>query len=180
MKRTTLTILAALVCASAPLAVQQVSAQTTGAPSQFDQLSFFVGDWNCTGKLLAHGRTPAHATTARVHGEKAVGGHWILIRYDENQTAANPKPFHVDQYFGYDSTRKQFVTVAADVSGYFSGNSPGWSGNSITFDETTDGKSSGFRDTFTKNGQNEISHSGTEQDKDGKWIKTDEEICRKA
>ncbi|HVC38144.1 MAG TPA: hypothetical protein VNF46_07055, partial [Gammaproteobacteria bacterium] len=152
MKRTALAMLTALVCTLAPLTIKQAYAQEADASAQFDQFSVFVGDWNCTGKHLAHGKTPAHATTARLHGEQAVGGQWILIRYDENKSAVNPKPFHVDEYFGYNSTRKQFVTVAAANSGYFSGASPGWSDNSITFDEAADGKSTGSRDTFTRNG----------------------------
>lgn len=178
MKLTTLAMLTMLVCISASLAVNDTLAQEDGAASQVGQFSFLVGDWNCTGQVFAHGASLAHATTARVHGEKAAGGHWVLFRYDEDKTAVNPRPFHIDQYFGYDSTLKKVVSVAVDVGGYFSETSPGWSGNTITFDEIADDRIIGH-DTFTKNGQNEISHSGEDKNKQGEWIKTDAETCHR-
>jgi hypothetical protein len=178
MKQTTLAMLTMLICTSALLTVNDAYAQEDDALSQVNQFSFLIGDWNCSGHVFAHGTSLAHATTARVHGEKAAGGHWILFRYDEDKTAVNPKPFHIDQYFGYDSTMKKFVSVAVDVGGYFSETGSGWSGNSITFDEIADDKIIGH-DIFTRNGQVEISHSGADLDKEGKWIKTDEETCHR-
>src|SRR5512146_226470 len=160
MKCTTLAMVTVLGCASAATS-EQAHAQNSDAaqPGQFD---FMVGDWNCTGTSFASGSRPAHATTARAHGEKAVGDQWVVIRYDEDKTAPNPNPFHVHQYFRYDPAAKHFVTVgvdSAEASG-FTGISPGWSGDAITFEESTGGKPSGFRDTFTR-GANEISHAGT-------------------
>ena len=178
MKHTIPAMLAMLVCTSAPLAVDDAYAQEPGAPSQLDQFSFLVGDWNCSGQVFAHGTRLAHATSARAHGEKAAGGHWVLFRYDEDETAANPKPFHIDQYFGYDPAVKKFVSVAVDTVGYFSEASTGWSGNSITFDEVVDAVVVGH-DTFTRDRQDEISHSGADKDKAGNWVKTDEETCHR-
>src|ERR1700733_6915154 len=101
MKRMNSAILAALVCASASLTVQHVSAQTTGAASQLDQLSDFLGDGKCTGNTMAMEKNPGHASFGHVHGEKTLDGNWIVIHYDEDQTAENKKPYHVVQYFGY-------------------------------------------------------------------------------
>lgn len=178
MKHMTLLTLTLLVCAATPPAVNDVYAQEPGTSSPVDQFSFLVGDWNCTGRVFTHGTSLAHATSARAHGESAAGGHWVLFRYDEDKTVANPRPFHIDQYFGYDPTAKKFISVAVDVGGYFSEMGPGWNGDSITFDEGTDGNSIGH-DTFTRNGRDEISHSGSDKDKEGKWIKTDEETCHR-
>ena len=36
-----------------------------------------------------------------------------------------------------------------------------------------------FRDTFTRTGAKGLTHTGTRQDKNGKWVKTDEETCQK-
>lgn len=180
MKPTTLAMLTALVCASTPFS-EQACAQGTGAATQLDQLDFMVGDWTCTGTFFG-GTTPAHATTARAHGERAVGDQWVVVRYDEDKTAANPNPFHVHQYFRYDPAGKHFVTVGVDSAGDsgFTGISPGWSGDAMTFEESMGGKPSGFRDTFTK-GTNGMSHSGTARDKKSKkWVKTDEETCHRA
>jgi len=181
MKRTTLFILA-LACVSAP-AVKQASAQKADAPSR-DQLDFPVGDWNCTGNLMAMGKKPGHATTARAHGERVLDGNWIVIHYDEEQTSANPQPYHVVQYFGYDRDKKKLVSVALDngSSSYSTGESSGWKDNVLTIDETEggSGKVLVFRDTFTRNDSGELTHAGSMQDKDKKWVKTDEEICRKS
>lgn len=180
MKRTTLAILAALFCAS-PFAIGQTS---VGASPQSDQLDRFVGAGTCTGNEMAMGKNPGHATTGKFHGEKTLDGHWIAIHYDEDQTAANPKPFSVVQYVGYDTAKKHYVTVSFTNTGesYSTGISPGWTGNSITFDETvwTNGKPTSYRDVFTDGDSGMSSHTGMLKDKDGKWVKTDEEHCHKA
>ena len=179
MKYMSLGILIMLACASAPLTAGDAYAADAANPSPLDPFRFMVGEWDCTGQVYAHGTVLARPTRARVHGEEAAGGHWVLFRYDEIQTAENPRPFHIDQYFGYDPATKQYVSVAVDVGGYFAETGSGWSGDSITFDESADGKVIGH-DTFTKKGQDEISHSGTDMDKEGKWIKTDEETCHRS
>ena len=114
MKRTTLIILASLTCASAPFAVKQASAQKADTPAQVNPLDFPVGDWNCTGNVMAMGKKPGHATTGRAHSEKILDGNWIVIHYDEEQTSTNTQPYHVVQYIGYDRGKKQVVSVALD------------------------------------------------------------------
>ena len=178
MKKKTLVILTTLIGAVSSLIVSDTYAQQDSALPQVDQFRFLIGNWTCTGQVFAHGTILAHATAARVIGEEAAGGHWILFRYDEDKTAENPRPFHIEQYFGYDSHVSKFVSVAVDVGSYFSETSAGWNGNSITFDEISDGEVVGH-DTFTKNGQDEISHAGADKNKAGEWIKTDEETCHR-
>lgn len=179
MKRIKPAILAALICTSVSLAAPQVSAQTASTPSRIDQFNGFLGNATCTGNVMAMGKRPARATTARLHGEKTVDGNWIVIHYDEQQTAANPKPYHIAQYFGYDPVKKQFVAVSFDNSGssYGTGTSTGWKDNTITFDETSAMDGATMRDNFTRNGPKEVMHTGTIQDKTKKWVKTDEETC---
>lgn len=179
MNHTALAMLAVLVCS--PILVQAAdgSGQESNAQTQIDKYSFLLGDWNCAGRVFAHGKIAAHLTTAQAHGTKVVDNRWILFRYDEETTAENPKPFHIDQYFGYDLDSRQFVSVALDTGGYFSETSPELVGDSISFDETTDGKIVGH-DSFSKMSQDEILHVGRSLNNEGKWVETDEEICRKA
>jgi len=127
MKRTSLAIFTAMVCASAPFAIGLASAQQPGAASPSGQLDRFVGDGTCTGNVMAMDKQPGHATVGKFHGEKILDGHWVVIHYDEDKTAANPKPFSVVQYIGYDKAKKQFVAVAFDNSGapYSMGTSQG-------------------------------------------------------
>jgi hypothetical protein len=182
MKRSTLAVLVTLVCASAPLTVTPASAQQSKAPAQIDQLSAFIGDGTCTGNMMAMGKSPRHATTAHVHGEQALDGNWILVRYDEDRTAANPRPYHVAQNLGYDRVKKQYVAASFDNTGssYATGTSAGWKGDTLTFDETAAADGATFRDTFTRNGAQGFRHIGTMRDKNGKWVETDEESCRQA
>lgn len=178
MKYNTSALALALICASA-LGVMQVSAQEAKPSSPVDQLGF-VGDGTCTGNVMAMGKKPGHATSGKYHGEKTLDGHWVAVRYDEDQTAAAPKPFHVVQYFGYDAAKKRYVTVLFENTegSYSTGISAGWKGDSIAFDETTDGKTVSFRDVFTTSKSGMSSHTGWMKDKHGKWVKTDEENCK--
>jgi len=184
MERTSLAILAALICTAAPFAIGQASAQQAGASSSSGKLDDFVGAGTCTGNMQAMGKNPAHATTGRFHAEKTLDGNWAVIHYDEDKTAANPKPFSVTQYFGYDAAKQHYVTVVFDNSGagYGTGTSPGWKGDTITFDEMVPmgGKRVAFREVFTKSGSSLSAHTGMMQDKNGKWVKADEETCHKA
>jgi len=171
-------MLAALVCFPILVHANDAPRQESDVQSRVDKLSFLLGDWNCAGRVFAHGKISAHVTTAQAHGTKVVGNHWILFRYDEGKTAENPKPFHIDQYFGYDLNSKQFVSVALDMRGSFSETTPEMTGDSISFDEMTDGKIVAH-DSFSKKSEDEISHTGRSLNNEGKWVETDEEICRK-
>lgn len=179
MKPTSSALCAALACASSLLFLGPAGAQD-GTSSQLDQLSSFVGDGTCSGNLLIK---PGHPTTGKVHGEKVLGDRWIVVHYDENATAANSSPYHVAQYFRYDATAKHFADVVLDSTGasYATGTSSGWQGNVITFENTVwmQGKHYILRDAFARRSANLFSHTGYQRDQSGKWVKTDEEICRR-
>jgi len=180
MKLIPSTVCIALACAAPLLGPGQAFAQKMPA-SQLDQLSDFIGDATCTGNLLA--AKPARTTSAKYHGEKTLGDHWLVVRYDEDATASNSKPYHVAQYFSYDTKAGHFIDVLLDNSGesYGAGTSSGWQGNAITFENTvlTGGGHYLFRDVFTRHSTNRISHTGYERDKSGRWTKTDQEMCQR-
>lgn len=178
MKRTILTILTLTLFAIGHAAEPPKSE----AVAKLAALPFPIGELPCTGSLLAIEGHPGHATSATASVEKILGGNWIVIRYDETRTDANPHPYGVVQYVGYDDAGKRFVSVVVDViegSGYTTGVSAGWKDNAMTFDETASGsREVTNRDTFTANGDM-FTHTGTMRGKDGTWVKTDEETCRK-
>lgn len=179
MKSTPLTLCLAIACA-APLLVPGLAMAQQALPAQMDQLTGFLGDGTCTGNILAK---PGHPSTGKFHGEKALGDHWVVIRYDEDASASSSRPYHVTQYFSYDAKAGHFVDVLLDNSGgsYGAGSSSGWQGDAITFENTdfTSGSHPLFRDVFTRRGAEVISHTGYEQDKSGKWVKVDEEVCKR-
>lgn len=170
----------AIACGMPLLGHGQAVARNTTA-SQLEQLSAFLGDGTCTGNLLA-AKSP-HATRATYHSEKTLGDRWIVVRYDEEASPSNSKPYHVAQYFGYDAKAGHFVDVLLDSSGgsYGAGTSSGWQGDVLTFENTdfTSGTHPLFRDVFTQRGGLVISHTGYERDKNGKWIETDHETCKR-
>ena len=178
-----LSAIAVLACATA-ITVTEVNAQQPGGSG--DPLGKFVGSGTCTGQALGEDMKAFHATTGKFSSQKILDGNWVEIRYDEERSTAVTKPFHVVQYIGYDKARKRYVSVLVDNSGSgystgtSTGTSTGWKGDSITFDESLDGKPASFRDTFTTSSNGMSSHTGTMRDKHGKWIKTDEEHCTSA
>lgn len=180
MKPTPSSLYAVVACASSLLCLGPACAQDA-LPSPMDQLSGFLGDGTCTGHVVA--AKPSRVTTGKMHGEKALADHWIVIRYDEDATPSNSRPYHVTQYFSYDAKGGHFVDVLLDNSGetYSTGTSSGWQGDAITFENTdfTSGSHPLFRDVFMRRGALVISHTGYERDKNGKWLKTDQEICKR-
>lgn len=182
MKPTPSTLFCLALACAAPLLVHRQAVAQEMAASQLDQLSGFVGEGTCTGKLMVSSNS-TRATTGKFHGEKALGDHWFVIRYDEDATPANSRPYHVTQYFSYDAKGGHFVDVVLDNSGgsYGAGNSSGWQGDTITFENTdfTHGSDAVLRDVFTRRDNVVMSHTGYMRDKQGKWIKTDEEVCKR-
>jgi hypothetical protein len=152
-------------------------------PAELSQLAFFEGNWTCSGTTYANPMGPEHATTAKVKGSKAVGGAWVHVTYDEDKTAANPNPYHAGVYFGYDAAKKTFVQFCADSYGaYCNATSAGWNGDALVFEGTSmmDGKPAPARDNFARKGANELTHSSEMQGDDKKWVKIDEEHCKRA
>ena len=178
MKPTPSVLCTAIACASSLLCLGTAGARDT-LPPQLDQLSGFLGDGSCTGHLLVT-KSP-HPTSGKFHGEKMLGDHWVVVRYEEETTASNSRPYAVVQYFGYDPKAGHFVDVVLDNSGssYGGGSSSGWQGDVMTFENVDAGTHGLFRDVFTRHGTKVLSHAGYWRDKQGKWHKADEEMCKR-
>ena len=183
MTRTTLAITLSLICMAASSSIERAAAEDSKSPSPKDELAKFVGDGVCTGDMMAMGKSPGYATTGKYHGEKTLDGQWVVIHYDEDKTDVNPKPFHVQQYFGYDPEKKMFVAVAFDnmSPGYSPATSSGWKGDTFTLEYTAsiDGKTVSLRDVFTHTAA-ENSHTGMMRNQKGEWVKTDKETCKRS
>lgn len=181
MTRKALTITLSLVSIATSSGMGRAIADDSNSPSPMDKLTKFVGEGACTGNVLAMGKSSGHAKTGKYHGEKTLDGQWIVIHYDEDKTDVNPKPLHVQQYFGYDPAKKMFVSVEFDNMGpvYTPATSSRWIGDTLTFEYTAsvDGKMVALRDVFTVNAS-ENSHTGMMRDKTGEWVKTDNETCK--
>ncbi|MGH8202800.1 MAG: DUF1579 family protein [Steroidobacteraceae bacterium] len=169
-QRIFLVLVAASIFASAAL-----SAEPPKVPADLGHISFLLGDWTCTG---AASRDPANyrpGPPATVHARKAVGSHWIQLSYDN-------RDLHVAGYIGFNTKRKQFVQSMVDSYGdYWLGSSGGWNGDTLTFDDSSakEGNPSSYRDSYVKHGADEFVHVGEVQRNGKKWVKIDEQTCRR-
>jgi hypothetical protein len=175
--RTHAIALLALLSGARALSAQDRS----GPPAELSQLSSFVGNWQCTGQTFARDSRPGHATAAVGHASNVVDGRWIQFSYEERKTGANPTPYRIAGYMGYDASKKKFVqTTVDDYGDYGPSFSEGWKGDTMTFEGTTDvdGKSIVGRDHFVRKGSRAFEHFSEVQSPDGKWFKPDEETCK--
>jgi hypothetical protein len=173
-----------VVLSALPALSQAPAASGPPAPApELAQLSFFVGDWTCTGQADESPIGPAHATRATVHIGNDVGGFWYVGHYKEAQTAANPHPmvFHFVQ--GYDAAAKTLVMDCFDLFGsHCHQTSAGWQDDKLIYNGEASGAGPAampVRDTFTRKGTTGLEHSG-EMQVEGKWVSTDHEVCKRA
>lgn len=175
--RTHAMLLLAFVCATQALSAQE----TPKAPAELGQLSSFLGTWQCNGQIFARDSRPRHATAAVGHATTAVGGHWMQFAYEERQTTANPAPYSVAGYMGYDASTKRLVQTIVDNYGNYSpAFSDGWNGDTLLFEGSTraaDGKRMLVRDYFVRKGNNDFVHFSESQAPGDQWLKPDEETC---
>jgi hypothetical protein len=143
------------------------------------QLDGMIGKWQCKGIAYATPWFPEHPTAADVREEWILDGKWVSFTYAEKKTAANPTPFTVTGYSGYDPELKMYVVGSVDsMGGYATGAGSGWTGDVMTFEGPwhLGGMTAKSRDTFTKKGANEMVHVG-ELEYEGKWMKLGQETC---
>jgi uncharacterized protein DUF1579 len=174
-------VLILFVLAAVPAFSQAPSGPPSPSP-ELGKLAFFAGDWTCTGKAEESPFGPAHATQAKVHVSKEIGGFWYVGRYEETKTAGNPHPVVFQFFQGYDDTAKAFVMECFDSFGsHCHQTSAGWQGDKLVYsgESTGSGPATPVRDTFTKTGDASLEHTGEFQ-MDGKWIAIAHEACKKA
>jgi len=148
-------------------------------PAELGQLSFFAGDWHCTGKAEASPMGPEHPTQATVHISDDIGGFWYVGHYAEKKTAANPHPMVFHFVEGYDASAKAFSLDCFDAfGGHCHQTSAGWKDGILIYtgEATGAGPATPVRDTFTKKGVAALEHAG-EMQVEGKWVFTDHEKC---
>lgn len=172
-----------MIAAIALVPMASPAADPPATPAGLAELGIFLGHWSCSGKAMPPPDSKEHATKAVVYGSKAVGGRWLHLTYDERKSKANPSPYHVGVYLGYDTAKKDFVLNCVDnTGGYCTEHSTGWSGDTIVFEGTgnADGRQFGSRDTFVRQGTHRLTHTGAMQGSDQKWSEIDQETCRRS
>jgi len=148
------------------------------ADNPLKTLDAMIGKFQCKGMAFASPMGPEHATTATVESKWVLGGQWAGYTYAEKKTTANPKPFVVSGYMGYDPAMKKFVNGGVDnMGGYGTAQADGWMGDDLVFvgPYNGGGMTMNGRDTFTKSA-NGLKHM-YEVEENGTWKKMSQETC---
>jgi len=156
-----------------------IAAGNEKAPSKLRELDYLGGDWQCKGTAFAFGDQPKHAVVAIVKGTWILNGMWLDMHYNETKTTANPHPFDVRGFFGYDPEKKKLVLGSLENDGgYSTESSSGWEGDSIVFTGPNHmgGMTANGKDTWTKISKTKLTYSFEIEDK-GAWTKLIEETC---
>jgi hypothetical protein len=167
-------IIAVVIC------LVTVAAFGQGHP-KLKELETFVGTWQCTGTTFASPMGPEHPTAGTVNGAWVLDGSWVDVHYTETKTAKNPHPYAARLFMGYDAQPKAFVSGAVDnMGGYSTEQATGWLADKMTFagPSHSGGATTNIRDIFTKVSRNVVRHE-SEMEIKGKWVKLDQETCKK-
>jgi hypothetical protein len=156
-----------------------IAADNEKAPSKLRELDYLGGTWQCKGTAFAFGDQPKHDVVATTKGTWILNDMWLEIRYVELKTKANPHPFNVRGFFGYDPEQKKLALGSIENDGgYSTESSNGWEGDAIVFTGPNHmgGMTVTGRDTWTKKSKTKLTYSFEIEDK-GNWTKLIEETC---
>jgi hypothetical protein len=180
------TLLTVVLAAAAPAAFAQAAAEKPKAPAppkpaaEMSNLKFFDGSWTCSGEGMMEPGAPMVKMSSAVKSQTDMNGFWQSGTVKGGPAGTPPMEgmFHMT----WDAAAKQYVMFWMDNMGGFSEQrSSGWDGNKIVFTghmQMGDQKMAS-RDTFTKNADGSMTHTG-EMEVGGSWMKGMEESCRKA
>ena len=175
-------LLLAAAAAASPAAAQKANTESPKPAPEISSFDYFNGRWGCTGHMIGNAMIPPHPTAASAMSAPELSGFWRLFRYSERRTNENPSPFAATGMWGYDVAGKKYIQIEANNAGDHSvETSSGWAGDTIVFEGETAlmGQRMNARDTFTKKGPEEFTHTSEHQGADGKWARFDEETCKR-
>jgi hypothetical protein len=90
-------------------------------------LAYFLGDWDCSGKFDANGKS----INAHQHFAPELDGAWVTFRHDDTP----PFNYHALSEWGWDATQKKFVmTVQDNFGGVRVFYSAGWNATQLQWD----------------------------------------------
>lgn len=128
----------------------------------FSPMMFLMGTWTCT-QMLRGSKRPDTSTTTM-----GMDGMWMVT-----QDTAPPFDKYrnytitATSYMGYDPSIKMWIQTGVDSSGaYFTSTSPGWQGNTITWNTKGLDGSSGT-DVITKNSDTSTTDASSSTDAQG-------------
>jgi hypothetical protein len=149
-------------------------AATPALKPELAPLAYFVGDWECSGKFDANGKS----IDAHQHFDVDLDGAWITFRHDDKP----PFNYHALSEWGWDSAHKKFVMIAQDSSGgarvFYSS---GWESTQFLWEGGAVGSATpaGERFSFDRLDDHHFKVSYFFL-KDGAWSRMDSSTCTKS
>ena len=171
---------AALPCATAQAADEKKAPMAPKPAAEMSGLKFFDGGWTCAGEGMMDPGGPMHKMTSTVKSHSDLNGFWQsgMVKGTTPGMPGFEGMFHMT----WDPAAKQYVMFWVDnMGGWSQTRASGWDGNKIVFagDSQMGTEKMGSRDTFVKNADGSMHHTG-EMEMGGKWVKGMEETCKKA
>jgi hypothetical protein len=149
--------------------------------AEMSNLKFFDGSWTCSGEGAMEPGGPMMKMETSVMSHTDLGGFWQSGTVKGKPMGGMPA-FEGMFHMTYDPATKGYLMMWVDnMGGRSEERSSGWSGDSIAFTgESAMGmEKMGSRDTFKKNADGSMVHTG-EMQAGGQWVKMMEETCRKS
>jgi Protein of unknown function (DUF1579) len=148
-------------------------AATPELKPQLTPLEYFIGNWACSGKFDANGKS----IDAHQRFDIDLDGAWIMFRHDDTP----PFNYHALSEWGWDATQKKFVMTVQDSIGgarvFYSG---GWNSTQLQWDGEAVGNASNPTQRFTFERVDErhfkVSYFFL---KSGAWSRMDSSTCTK-
>jgi hypothetical protein len=145
------------------------------------EMKAIEGRWRCEGKAPAGPMGPEHAYRATFIVQPDLDGFFYSEEYEQRKTKENPLPVHAKGFVTYETSAKKLVFVGMDNGGSLvNETSPGWDADKLVAsgDGTAMGQKVGFRETFTKKADRELTMvSELKMGKD--WVVIASDTCRK-
>jgi hypothetical protein len=171
----------AAAAAAAPAATPTPPPAPPKPAGELDALKYFEGNWRCEGKAPAGPMGPEHGYKSTFKVKKEMDGFWYQADYEQKKSKDNPAPMHARGSVGFDSVARKLVFLGIDnFGGMVTELSPGWEGDKLVAagEGSAMGQKIGFRETFTKKGDKEMTWMGeVRMGKD--WTVVGNDTCKK-
>ena len=151
--------------------------------AEMDKMKGMVGTWKCDGKAADMGKPSMHPIKSTMKMSSELGGHWIMVNYDEAKTKENPMPFAFKEVIGWDKEKAMYNRMFIDNMGgtaMFHASPAAADGKMEWNGEAQMGAMKmPMKDVVTMKGEKEVLVDVTAQGPDGKWMPVANMTCKK-
>jgi hypothetical protein len=153
------------------------------APEMEKMSKGMLGTWKCDGQSADMGKPSMHPIKSTMKMTSELGGHWIMVNYEETKTKENPMPFSFKEMIGFDKEKKMFHRMFVDNMGghaMFHASPAAADGKMEWNGEAQMGPMKmKMKDVVTMKSDKEVAVEVTAEGQDGKWMPVANMTCKK-